>query len=86
MQKYKYRLVVDESLSLGVLGRRGRGAAEHWGFSPEEVEVVGGSMGALGWGAGVWGGGLVPEGHVQAGESSGWGVHVCPRASLLLPW
>ena len=45
LQKYRYRLIVDESLSLGVLGARGRGAAEHFGFDPEDVEIVGGSMG-----------------------------------------
>jgi hypothetical protein len=45
LQKYKYRLVVDESLSLGVLGKQGRGAAEHFGYTPEEVEIIGGSLG-----------------------------------------
>ncbi len=53
-QRYRYRLVVDESLALGVLGARGRGAAEHFGCAPDDVEIVGGSMGApllrsLGW-------------------------------------
>lgn len=46
MQRYKYRLVVDESLSLGVLGPTGRGAAEHYGLSPGQVEIVGASLGA----------------------------------------
>lgn len=44
-EKYRYRLVVDESLAVGVLGARGRGAAEHFGLPPEAVEIVGGSMG-----------------------------------------
>ena len=43
----RYRLVVDESLALGVLGARGRGACEHWGLAPGEVEIVAASMGAL---------------------------------------
>ena len=45
----RYRLVVDESLALGVLGARGRGACEHWGLAPGEVEIVAASMGAPGW-------------------------------------
>ena len=45
MQRYKYRLVVDESLALGVLGARGRGAAEAAGLQPGDVEIVGASMG-----------------------------------------
>ena len=43
----RYRLVVDESLALGVLGQHGRGACEHWGLSPGDAEVVSASMGAL---------------------------------------
>lgn len=44
-QKYRYRLVVDESMALGVLGRRGRGAVEHFGYGAEQVEIVAGSIG-----------------------------------------
>jgi serine palmitoyltransferase len=29
--KYKYRLIVEESLSMGVLGKTGRGLTEHAG-------------------------------------------------------
>ena len=43
----RYRLVVDESLALGVLGRHGRGACEHWGLRPGDAEVVSASMGTL---------------------------------------
>ena len=43
----RYRLVVDESLALGVLGQHGRGACEHWGLRPGDAEVVSASMGAL---------------------------------------
>lgn len=46
-QRYRYRLVVDESLSVGVLGKHGRGAAEEAGYAPEDVEIVGGSMSEL---------------------------------------
>lgn len=44
-QKYKYRLVVDESLSMGAMGATGRGAAEHWGLRPADVDIVCASLG-----------------------------------------
>ncbi|KAL0025965.1 hypothetical protein WJX77_008574 [Trebouxia sp. C0004] len=44
-EKFKYRLVLDESLSFGVLGPTGRGAAEHFGLMPGQVEIVAASMG-----------------------------------------
>ena len=44
-EQYKYRLVVDESLSFGSLGETGRGAAEHFGLRPEQVDIVAASMG-----------------------------------------
>ena len=43
--KYKFRLVVDESLAFGVLGASGRGACEHFGLQPEDVEIICASMG-----------------------------------------
>ena len=43
--KYKYRLIVDESVALGVLGASGRGASEAAGLAPEDVEIVGASLG-----------------------------------------
>ena len=42
----RYRLVVDESLALGVLGENGRGACEHWGLRPGDAEIVSASIGA----------------------------------------
>jgi len=42
--KYKYRLILDESLSLGVLGKTGRGITEHLGIPIEKVEMIVGSM------------------------------------------
>ena len=44
-ETYKYRLVLDESLSFGVLGDTGRGAAEYFGLKPGQVEIVAASMG-----------------------------------------
>lgn len=47
--KYKYRLLVEESYSFGVMGATGRGACEHHGLAPHQVEVICASMGtALG--------------------------------------
>ena len=39
-RKYKYRLVVDESLALGALGEKGRGACEHFGLLPAGVTAA----------------------------------------------
>lgn len=43
--KYKFRLVVDESLGFGTLGKRGRGACEHFGLQKQDVEIICASMG-----------------------------------------
>ncbi|GMH35333.1 hypothetical protein BSKO_03201 [Bryopsis sp. KO-2023] len=43
-EKYKYRLMVDESLAFGVLGENGRGASEHFGLPPGAVEIITASM------------------------------------------
>lgn len=42
---YRYRLCVEESYALGVLGATGRGACEAAGLQPGQVEVVVASMG-----------------------------------------
>lgn len=44
-EKYKFRLVVDESHSLGVMGPTGRGACEAFGLGPEQVEIISASLG-----------------------------------------
>ncbi|RKO99153.1 hypothetical protein CXG81DRAFT_14917 [Caulochytrium protostelioides] len=41
---YKYRLILDESFSFGVLGARGRGAAEFWDLDPSRVDIMVGSL------------------------------------------
>ncbi|ORX49796.1 PLP-dependent transferase [Hesseltinella vesiculosa] len=43
-KKFKYRLIVDESESIGVLGRRGKGLTDHFGVDPKEVDMIVGSM------------------------------------------
>lgn len=52
-EKHRYRLIFDETLSIGCLGDSGRGACEHWGVSAAKVDVLIGSMAhALGAGGG----------------------------------
>eukprot|EP01023_Acetabularia_acetabulum_P065457 TRINITY_DN8669_c0_g2_i2.p1 TRINITY_DN8669_c0_g2~~TRINITY_DN8669_c0_g2_i2.p1 ORF type:complete len:542 (+),score=69.19 TRINITY_DN8669_c0_g2_i2:62-1627(+) len=47
--KYKFRVVVDETYSFGVLGEKGRGTFEHWGLKVQDLDFICGSMGhALG--------------------------------------
>lgn len=43
-KKYKYRLILDESWSFGVLGTHGRGVTEYFGVAPSEVDMIIGSM------------------------------------------
>lgn len=46
--KYKFRLILDETWSFGVLGRTGRGITEHQHVDAAEVDMIVGSMfGAL---------------------------------------
>jgi serine palmitoyltransferase len=42
--KYKFRLILDESWSFGVLGRTGRGVTEHQHVDAAEVDMLIGSM------------------------------------------
>lgn len=43
-KKYKYRLILDENWSFGVLGSNGRGVTEYFGVTPSEVDMIIGSM------------------------------------------
>ncbi|KAH6561505.1 hypothetical protein BASA50_011215 [Batrachochytrium salamandrivorans] len=42
--KYKYRLIVEESMSFGVLGSRGAGVADHFGIPRGEIDIMVASM------------------------------------------
>lgn len=42
--KYKFRLILDETWSFGVLGRTGRGVTEHQHVDAAEVDMILGSM------------------------------------------
>lgn len=51
--KYKFRLILDETWSFGVLGRTGRGITEHQNVDAAEVDMIVGSLaGALVGGGG----------------------------------
>jgi 7-keto-8-aminopelargonate synthetase-like enzyme len=39
-KKYNAYVILDESHALGVLGATGRGTDEHFGISPDEIEIV----------------------------------------------
>ncbi|KAG8857066.1 serine palmitoyltransferase component [Tulasnella sp. 330] len=43
-KKYKYRLVLDESMSFGTVGRTGRGLTELYNVPATEVDMIVGSM------------------------------------------
>ncbi|KAJ3269354.1 serine palmitoyltransferase component [Terramyces sp. JEL0728] len=38
--EYKYRLMVEESMSVGVLGANGRGISEHYGIDASEIDMI----------------------------------------------
>ncbi|OLL25906.1 Serine palmitoyltransferase 1 [Neolecta irregularis DAH-3] len=42
-RKFKYRLILDESISFGTLGRTGRGISEHWGCHASDIDILIGS-------------------------------------------
>lgn len=51
--KYKFRLILDETWSYGVLGQAGRGLTEHQHVDPTTVDlIIGGLAGALASGGG----------------------------------
>jgi len=43
-EKYGFRLIMDESFSLGTLGATGRGIAEHYGIDRGSIEITTASM------------------------------------------
>lgn len=42
--KYKARIILDESISLGVLGKNGRGLTEHFGLTLDAVDIMSASL------------------------------------------
>ncbi|KAJ2056536.1 serine palmitoyltransferase component [Coemansia sp. S146] len=51
--RYKFRIILDESLSFGVLGKRGAGLTDHFNVDPHEVDLL---IGALSYAIGASGG------------------------------
>lgn len=43
-REYKWRVILDDSCGIGVLGATGRGAVEHYGLSTSDVDVLIGSL------------------------------------------
>jgi len=79
--KYKYRLILDESLSFGVLGKTGRGITEHLGIPIENVEMIVGSMANT---MGAAGGYCVSNGEIIEHQVLN-GLAYCFSASLPAP-
>lgn len=44
-RRYRFRLCLDESMAVGVLGQTGRGLVEHIGLSTGDVEIITASLG-----------------------------------------
>ncbi|MED6208299.1 serine palmitoyltransferase component [Stylosanthes scabra] len=44
-EKYRFRILIDESNSIGVLGSSGRGLTEHYGVPIEKIDLVTADMG-----------------------------------------
>ena len=38
-QRYKYRLILDDSFGIGVLGATGRGSLEHWSIDQDQCDL-----------------------------------------------
>ncbi|KAJ1661909.1 serine palmitoyltransferase component [Coemansia sp. RSA 1813] len=51
--RYKFRLILDESYSFGILGKRGAGLTDHFSIDPHEVDLL---IGSLCYGIGASGG------------------------------
>ncbi|KAI8534616.1 hypothetical protein RHMOL_Rhmol10G0104000 [Rhododendron molle] len=44
-EKYRFRVLLDESNSIGVLGSFGRGLTEHYGVAVEKIDIITAAMG-----------------------------------------
>jgi serine palmitoyltransferase len=44
-EKYLFRVLVDESNSIGVLGKTGRGLSEHFNIPVEKIDIITSAMG-----------------------------------------
>lgn len=39
-EKFKYRLILDDSMGVGVLGKTGKGSIEHWCIDPRKIDIL----------------------------------------------
>lgn len=76
--KYKIRLLVDESISFGALGRQGRGVTEYFGLPATDVDVI---MGSLEYAVASAGGFCAGTTHVVGSQRIS-GLGYCFSASL----
>lgn len=44
-ENYPFRIILEESMAVGVLGKRGMGITEHYGIAASEIEILCGSLG-----------------------------------------
>ncbi|KAJ2656448.1 serine palmitoyltransferase component [Coemansia sp. RSA 1200] len=52
-RRYKFRIILDESYSFGILGKRGAGLTDHFNIDPHEIDLL---IGSLCYGVGASGG------------------------------
>ncbi|KAK4684759.1 hypothetical protein P7C73_g5407, partial [Tremellales sp. Uapishka_1] len=70
-KKYKYRLMLDESISFGMVGKYGRGLTEYYNIPATEVDILMGSMAnGLGAGGGFCAGAAVVVSHQRINSSA----------------
>ncbi|OCF42571.1 serine palmitoyltransferase [Kwoniella heveanensis CBS 569] len=70
-KKYKYRLILDECQSFGMIGAHGRGLTEHYGVPATEVDMLLGSMSnGLATGGGFCAGSSVVCSHQRINSSA----------------
>ncbi|WVQ85819.1 hypothetical protein IAT38_007987 [Cryptococcus sp. DSM 104549] len=70
-KKYKYRLILDESQSFGMIGQHGRGITEHYGVPATDVDMLLGSMAnGLATGGGFCAGSKVVCAHQRINSSA----------------
>lgn len=70
--KYKYRLFVDESLSIGTLGKTGKGVCEHFDIPRHEVSITIGSLANAFGSSGGFCAGAAPMVHHQRISSNAY--------------
>src|SRR5436190_5907674 len=80
-KKYKYRLILDESWSFGVLGSHGRGVTEYYGIAPSEVDMIIGSMSTT-----LCGGGGFCAGSKEVVDHQVQSSEYYVDSSVLRPW